>query len=154
MTLIDAISVISLVVGATSIILAVFAMNSAKRSEEKSLENFNNTQAMMRDFYDRTKDLLNEIDKRASTTEAIVKDSQEKLLTTITEIVSETILPQKEDLGEKLGLMLMQQMVSDPDAATRTLNALMPFAELGQQVTSNDNKNEPKQIKKPSPQKK
>ncbi|MBI3242636.1 MAG: hypothetical protein HYZ49_10125 [Chloroflexi bacterium] len=132
MTLMDAISIFSLFVGIASIILAIYAMASANRSEERSKKNFENTQAMMREFYDRTKDLLNDIDKRANAIETVTSSSQEKLLSTVTAIVNETVLPKKEDAGEKFAMLFMQQLLSNPQGAKDMMNALKPFIEMSQ----------------------
>ena len=132
--LMDIISILSLFVGVISIILAIYAMSSSKKAEERSKQNFIDTQEKIRDFYDKTKEVLNEIDKRSSTTETIVSNSQEKLLNTMTQIINETVIPKKEDIGEQLGMMFFQQLLSNPKNSKDIINALQPFIEMAEKA--------------------
>ncbi len=133
MTYMDVLTVLSLLVGLVSIGLAVFAMQFAKKSEEQSRDNFERTQDMMRSFYDKTKDLLNEVDKRTSVTEKAISSSQQQLLSTMTSIVNETVIPKKQDVGEQIGLMFFQQLLSNPKEAGGMMEALKPFMDMVEQ---------------------
>ncbi len=52
MSLMDILTILSLVVGIASIVLAVFSMISANNFERRSQENFEKTQKMMNEIYD------------------------------------------------------------------------------------------------------
>ena len=132
MGLLDVISVLSLFVGLVSIVLAIYTMISSNRSEERSKENFHKTQEMVREFYDRTKELLNEIDKRSNAIETVVTSSQEQLLSTITTIVNETVIPKKEDTSEKMTMLFLQQLIQNPKGAAEMMTALQPIIELSE----------------------
>jgi predicted component of viral defense system (DUF524 family) len=137
MSMMDMLSIFSLFVGLTSIGMALYAMNSSKRSEERTRDNFERTQAMMQQFYDKTKDLLNEVDKRASIIESVTTNSQEKLLSTMTTILNETVIPKKEDMGEQLGLLFFQHLLSNPQNAASMMETLKPFIEAGKKQREN-----------------
>ena len=122
--------IITVVTGVVSVILAVFAILSAKSSERDSRANFERTQNIMRDYYDKTKDVLAEIDKRAAVTEKTVTDSQQQLLDTVTNLLNETVAPQKPDLGEQMATQFFQVMMTDPDKATEMMTALQKFGEM------------------------
>src|SRR5262245_32845801 len=81
MTASDWLSLLSLIIGLFSIVLAIFSMVVAGRAEARSKKNFDDTQAMVRQFYDGTKDLLNQIEKRTSMTEVLIVESHTKLQT-------------------------------------------------------------------------
>lgn len=142
LSLLDIISILSLLVGIISIVLAIYSMASSKRAEERSKQNFIDTQDKIRDFYDKTKEVLNEIDKRSSTTETVVSNSQEKLLNTMTQIINETVIPKKEDMGEQLGMMFFQQLLSNPKNSSEMINALQPFIDMAEKMENKKDKNE------------
>ena len=101
------VEVFSLLSSVASLVLAVVAILMARSSERDSRANFDRTQEIMNQQYDRTKDVLSEIDKRASIVERTVSDSQTKMLTTLTTIINETVIPKRSDSGEEIGMMVM-----------------------------------------------
>ena len=87
-----------------------------------------------KDRYDRItkhieslKEVLNEIDKRATNTENLISGSQKELLSTITNIINETVIPKKVDKAEEIGMLFFQQLLTDPEKAVNSLNALLPL---------------------------
>jgi|GEM_PF-4699651 len=127
MTLTDILAVLSFAVGIAAIGLAVYTLNMSARAERRSKQNFTDTQNMMRDFYEKTKEVLNEIDKRATNTENLISGSQKELLSTITNIINETVIPKKVDKAEEIGMLFFQQLLTDPEKAVNSLNALLPL---------------------------
>ena len=107
-----------MVTGLASIVLAVVAMALARASEKMSQANFektqellqknyNETQKMMFDIYDKTKDALAHIDKKAEVIENVVQRSQEQLMNTVTNLINETMIPKKQDIGEQFGIPML-----------------------------------------------
>ncbi len=74
-------STVSLTIAVVSIVLAVFAIWLGKSAQRESKANFEQTKDTMHDYYDRTKEVLAEIDKRAAVTETTVTESQQNLST-------------------------------------------------------------------------
>ena len=135
--LIDAIAFLASV---SSLILAIVAITAAKNSEKEVRENFEKTQKVMSEYQERTKEVLAEIDKKSAVIETTVSESQRQLLDTVTNLLNETIIPKKIDLGEQFGLQLMQQLITNPDQAEGMMKALGPFMELGQQKDTTSEK--------------
>ncbi|WP_127576760.1 hypothetical protein [Paenibacillus barengoltzii] len=133
MSLMDVLSLLSLFVGIVSIILAIFAMYSANRSEQRSKDNFDKTQEMISKFYESTKDLLHQIETRTSVTEKVVLSNQDQLLNTMTTIVNETVIPKKQDMGEQIGMMFFQQLISNPQGTSEMLKPLKEIASMMEQ---------------------
>ena len=98
--------VISLVVGAVSIVLAIVAISYAILSERKSTENYN-----------RTKDLLAEISEKAAIIQSTVDNTQEKLVDTITEIAK----PKHDTQEEILMKTLLPAMLEKPEMLERLI---------------------------------
>ena len=121
--------IITVVTGVVSVVLAVFAIWLAKSSERESQANFERTQNTMRDYYEKTKDVLAEIDKRATVTERSVTDSQRQLLDTVTNLLNETVVPAKPDFGQQVGLEFFQRMIQEPDKAPQLMAAIQPLIE-------------------------
>ena len=121
---------ITVITGVASVVLAVFAIWLGKASERESRANFERTQNAMREYNDKTKEVLAEIDKRAAVIEKTVTDSQQQLLDTVTNIVKETAVPTKPDLGEQMAAQFFQIMMTDPDKATEMMTALQKFGEM------------------------
>ena len=94
--------IVSLVTGVISVTLAGFAIWLSKSNERESRENF-----------EETRNLLAEIDKRATVTEKTVAESQQQLLNTVTSLLSQTV-PTKPDIGEKLGMEFFKAILTDP----------------------------------------
>ena len=91
--------VVSLVVGAVSIVLAVMAIWLSIQSERRSTEN-----------YDRTKDILSEISEKAAVIESTVSNTQEKLVDTVTAIAK----PKEETQDEMIAKAILPSMVQNP----------------------------------------
>ena len=125
--------IITLITGVASLILAIFAIWLGKASERESRANFERTQEEMRLYNERTKDVLAEIDKRAAVIEKTVTDSQQQLLDTVTNLLSETVVPAKPDIGEQMGLAFFQSLMEDPEQAAKKLEALQSFTDIGNQ---------------------
>ena len=134
---------ISLIVGIISIVLAIVAMASSKKAEQASLHNFEKTQELLQknyestqkilqDNYDKTKELLAEIDKKAAVIDSVVQRNQEQMMSTITNIVNETVIPKKRDFGEEIGAQFVMGLLSNPEQAQASLNNLGTLAELMQ----------------------
>ncbi|MBE5874182.1 MAG: hypothetical protein E7287_07200 [Lachnospiraceae bacterium] len=137
------VGIVSLVVGVVSIVLAVVSMDSSKKAESQSQHNFEKTQELLRqnyevtqkvlqENYDKTKELLAQIDKKAAVIDSVVQRNQEQMMTTLTNIVNETVLPKKPDYGEQLGVEFMKGLMANPSAMSDSiegLNALLQMAE-------------------------
>lgn len=112
MTLMDALSVLSFFVGIISIMMAIFALKSASQAEERSKRNFEDTQKFIQQFYDRTKETLNQVDKKSEIIQQSVKNSEEKLLNTLTEIVKSNT--RRNDPEEQAKLKAVSSLFEDP----------------------------------------
>ena len=108
----------SLLTGASSIIIAIFAIWISKSAERESRSN-----------YEKTKDVLAEIDKKAVIIERTVTDNQQQLLNTVTTILRETVTPQKVDMEEQVGLAFMQTLLSNPQQGAEIIASLQPLME-------------------------
>ena len=95
-------SVVAVVIGVVSIVVAAFAVVQSHTSNRESRENF-----------DKTKDVLADIDKKAELIERIVAEHQRELMDTVRSLV----LPQKPDMGEQIGMEFMKIMMQDPEKA-------------------------------------
>ena len=128
--------VISVITGITSVIMAGFAIWLGKSSERESKANFERTQTMMLEYNEKTKEVLAEIDKRATVIEKTVSESQQHLLNTVTSLLSQTAIPTKADLGEQFAMQLMQTMMQDPTKGAEVLERLQPFIDLAEKQTN------------------
>ncbi len=106
-------SIISLIGSIVSIILAIVSMQSSSEHERISREN-----------YDKTKDVLAQIDKKIEVIERLNQEGYNKLQDTITNIVEKTVIPQKEDVGEKLGIEFLKNVINNPKKGTEMLKSL------------------------------
>ena len=138
---------ISLIVGIISIVLAVVAMVSSKRAEQESLRNFEKTQELLQksyestqrilhENYEKTKELLAEIDKKAAVIDSVVQRNQEQMMSTITNIVNETVIPKKPNLGEEIGAQFIMGILSHPEQAQVSLDSLRALATLVDNFTN------------------
>ena len=135
------IGIVSLVVGIVSIVLAIVAMDSSKKAEQQSQHNFEKTQEllkqnyeetqkMLQNNYEKTKELLAEIDKKAAVIDSVVQRNQEQMMNTPTNIVNETVIPPKRNVGEELSVQLLMNMFQNPDQAQSSISNLGALAEL------------------------
>lgn len=125
------VDIVTLISGVASLVLALVAISLSRTAERYARENFIQTQSMMQEQYDKTKDVLSQIDKRAAVTERTVADTQEKLLTTMTTIFSKLATPANSD--EQMGTMFMQMLLQDPDRMAQVIETMAPFVDLGQE---------------------
>ena len=112
----DVTTAISIIVGAVSVVVSSFAIWLAQSAGRESRAN-----------YEKTKDVLAEIDKKATVIETIVADNQRELLETVKKLA----IPEKPDPGEEIGLEFLKAMTRDPDSFNKMLPTLM---QLSQQV--------------------
>lgn len=131
---IDAVSLIS---SLASLILAIVAIQAAKSSEREVRDNFEKTQKMMVEYESRIKDVLAEIDKKSAVIERTVSESQRELMSTMTNIINETIIPKKRDMGEELGIQFLQSMMTNPQQANSMIQGLTPLIELMEKQKGN-----------------
>ncbi|HZX19039.1 MAG TPA: hypothetical protein VFF22_19490 [Pseudomonas sp.] len=126
---IDAIAFLSSI---ASLILAVVAILAAKSSEREVRENFEKTQRVMMEYQERTKEVLAEIDKKSEVIERTVSESQRQLMNTMTNIINETVIPKKVDMGEQLGMQFMQQMFTNPEKANEMMGGLAQMMKIAE----------------------
>lgn len=145
--------ILSLIVGIISIVLAIVSMISAKKSEQQSLHNFEKTQELLQknyeetqkllqENYDKTKDLLAEIDKKAAVIDSVVQKNQERMMTTLTDIVSETVIPKKPDMGEQIGAQFLMGLLGNPAQAQSSINSLGALVELMEKFPQTQKEND------------
>ena len=107
---------ISIIVGAVSVIVACFAMWMANSANRESRAN-----------YEKTKDVLGEIDKKATVIESVVAENQRELLDTVKRLA----IPERPDIGEEIGAEFLKTLLQDPDR----FNAMIPtLMDLSNQV--------------------
>lgn len=121
---------ISLISGIVSVVLAVVAIQAAKTSEKEVRDNFEKTQKMLIEYESRMKATLAEIDKKSAIIEKTVSESQKDLMNTMTNIINETVIPKKQDMGEQFAAMFMSQLLSNPHEANSIVDAMKPIIEL------------------------
>ena len=147
------IGIVSLVVGVVSIVLAVVAMASSKKAEQQSQHNFEKTQEllkqnyevtqkMLQENYEKTKELLAEIDKKAAVIDSVVQRNQDQMMTTLTNIVNETVIPKKPNYSEQLGVEFLKGMISNPDGMQSFIEGLNTFKEFADKLPPKDSKSD------------
>ena len=124
------VEVISFIASITSLILAIVAINAAKSSEREVRENFEKTQKVMEEYQERTKEVLAEIDKKSAIIERTVSESQKQLMDTMTNIINETVIPKKKDMGEELGIQLVTQMMNNPGKSNDMMKTMESFMKM------------------------
>lgn len=115
------IDLINLIASISSLVLAVGAIIFSYKSSRESEDNFQ-----------KTKDVLAEVDKRAAVIEATVNNSQEHLLTTLTNILNETAIPKKANINEQITSQFFQGLLSDPEKASKLVSSLAPLIQLAE----------------------
>ena len=126
------VEVVSLIASLASLILAMVTIHAARSSEKEVRDNFEKTQKMMVDYESRIKDVLSEIDKKSAIIEKTVSESQKDLMATMTNIINETVIPKKEDMGEQFAMMFVQQLLTNPEQASGMMEALQSFIDMAQ----------------------
>ncbi|MVB15592.1 hypothetical protein D6V29_12525 [Vibrio cholerae] len=126
------IETISFLASIASLILAIVAIQAARNSEREVRENFEKTQKVMEEYQERTKAVLAEIDKKSAVIEKTVSESQRQLMDTMTNIINETVIPKKTNIGEEMGIKFMQQLMSNPQKAGDMMGALEPLIKMAE----------------------
>lgn len=141
MTFMDVLTVISLLVGVASIVLALISMKSASNSERRSQEDFEKTQKIMNEIYDKTKDLLHSIDTKSSSISGIVEKNQTQLTTLFANVLDKAI-PSKDKAiskmsqddidkiikenntldSNRLAMQLLPELIKNPDSLEKLVN--------------------------------
>ena len=119
---------ISIIVGTLSVAIACFAMVQAQSAARESRAN-----------YDKTKDVLGQIDKKAEVIEKVVADNQRELFDTVKKLA----IPEKPDPGEAIGMSqesdtpaeLFKAIIQDPDKFNSVISTL---GQLPQRADNND----------------
>lgn len=107
------VGVLAMVLGVISIIISYEARNTSKE---------NRTEAAS--YYEKTKDLLHEIDKRSATMEEKVSDNFKNMMDTQSDLITKTIIPQTPSMEEKMGMAFMTKLFESPqgmEAMTKLL---------------------------------
>jgi hypothetical protein len=131
------VDIISFISSIASLILAIVAIQAAKSSEKEVRDNFEKTQKMMIEYESRIKDVLSEIDKKSAVIEKTVSESQKELMNTMTNIINETVIPKKKDMGEEFGMQFMTQLMNNPTQASAMISALEPIMKMSAQKKQN-----------------
>ncbi len=108
---------VSILVGAISALISIFAIWLAYSAKSESSANFEKAQRV-----------LAEIDKRAAVTEEVVAEHQRELMDTVRQLV----IPAKPDVGEMLGAKFLESIVQDPDRFMKMMPMLERFSERKQ----------------------
>lgn len=85
----DLVAIVSILSSISSIILAIFAIWFSRRVEERLKRNFLRLKTVMDNNHDRTKEVLNNIDREADNIKESMHKSQEELLETLDEIIKD-----------------------------------------------------------------
>ena len=128
---------VSLFVGVAALVLSFYTIWLTRQTERETRESFQRAEDRMADHYEKLKAVLAAIETRSATTEQSVKLSQDHLLTTITNLVNETVIPKKPDMGEQIGMQFFQSFMNNPEGSTKQLEA---FAGLMQIVKEQESK--------------
>lgn len=57
-------------------------------------------------------------------------------MSTMTNIINETVIPKKKDMGEELGMQLMTQLMTNPHQANDMMNVLVPLIKMMEEKKS------------------
>ena len=119
-TIMDSIMWFTLISSIFSIILAIVAITTSKNLERQTQNTLERTQSFMQEQYNKTKDVLAEIDKRSTITENTINESLNKILGTTDKIVVES----NQNLGDQLEFMLIQLIKQDPGRGEKIFESL------------------------------
>lgn len=141
MTFMDVLTVISLLVGVASIVLALISMKSASNSERRSQEDFEKTQKIMNEIYDKTKDLLHSIDTKSSSISVMVEKNQTQLTTLFANVLDKAIPSKDKEISKmsqddidkiikenntldsnRLAMQLLPELIKNPDSLEKLVN--------------------------------
>lgn len=141
MTFMDVLTVISLLVGVASIVLALISMKSTSNSERRSQEDFEKTQKIMNEIYDKTKDLLHSIDTKSSSISGMVEKNQTQLTTLFANVLDKAIPSKDKEISKmsqddidkiikenntldsnRLAMQLLPELIKNPDSLEKLVN--------------------------------
>jgi len=94
--MLDSSIVVTVITGITSVVIAAFAVWQANQMRRESLDNYN-----------KTRDLLAEVDKRAAVIQEFVSQNQTQLLDTVKELA----IPAQPDMEQQL----LQAVTASPE---------------------------------------
>lgn len=121
---------VSLFVGVAALVLSFYTIWLARQTERETRESFQRAEDRMADHYEKLKAVLAAIETRSATTEQSVKLSQDHLLTTITNLVNETIIPKKPDMGEQIGMQFFQSLMNNPEGGMKQIESLAGLMQM------------------------
>ena len=151
------VGIVSLAVGVVSIVLAIVSMDSSKKAENQSQHNFEKTQELLKqnyemtqkvlqENYDKTKELLAEIDKKAAVIDSVVQRNQEQMMTTLTNIVNETVIPKKPNYGEQLGVEFLKGFMANPSMMSSSIEGLNALIQIAEKMPKKSNDETGKEV--------
>lgn len=121
---------VSLFVGVAALVLSFYTIGLTRQTERETRESFQRAEDRMAEHYEKLKSVLAAIETRSATTEQSVKLSQDHLLNTITNLVNETVIPKKPDMGEQLGAQFLQSFMNDPDGGMKKIESLAGLMQI------------------------
>jgi len=111
--------------GTVSIILALVAIAYSYISARDTNDNFQ-----------KTKDVLAEIDKKSALIEMTVSQSQKELLQAVLKILNESI-PKRVDATQEIGIKVVQAIIANPNDSEKILKAFKSVVSTGPIKTEN-----------------
>jgi predicted outer membrane protein len=134
MSQIDLVAIVSLFASIAALAVSIYTIWLAHLSEQRMQRLFDNTHSLIGQHFEKVKDVLAEIDKRAMLIDKTVSDSQQSMLQTLTRIIDETVIPKKVDVGEQMAAAFMQSFIDDPTKAGKGLEKMLPLVEMVRQM--------------------
>lgn len=122
--ILDLLTIVSLIVGFLSIVLAIMTIFFSRTTEKETRDNFDKTKEVMNNQYNDNKDVLSEITKQAAVIESTVKDGQQQLMETVTTILKETTIPKQTTQEEQMTAALLQAFLQDPSSFKGMIESL------------------------------
>jgi hypothetical protein len=141
MNITEVLTVISLIAGVTSIVLAITAMIFAKSAEKDSKENFVKTQTLLNDTHEKTKDLLHQIDIKSAIINEVVQNNMSQLTALFMNVLDKVLEPSidekmeeyeekehvsrsketNDEFSKQIALQLLPELLKDPKKMTNLL---------------------------------
>ena len=121
---------VSLFVGISALVLSGYTIWLARVTERETREKFQRAEDRMHEHYERLKDVLSAIEVKGATTEQTVRISQEHLISTITNLINEIVIPKKQDMGDQISLLFAQSFLNDPAGAEKRIQFMPEFTKL------------------------
>lgn len=98
------VNIMAISLGAVSIIIAMEAKAASSLNRKLALE-----------YYDKSKELLHEIDKRSKIMEDKVSDNFQQLLDTQKDLISKMIIPKQHTFEEELTTEFVKKLLQTPN---------------------------------------